>query len=227
MRSEYEIFRAIEQEIKDMRIPNLTILVENRFGTWIPDISLFQHDKCACIIEIKGYRPTRELILKYINQCRIALSKFEIGGFILAYPNDNRIVYLDCTDAVFSQERDIGYLIDSILQSSKIELFDILSPYCSFYSNPSIIRDAKEKKAKTNCLGIVLWLVSIIIAIVVLTIDLIKNASSLSWERVCLIGLILLFSCLQLIEKATIRKDGIELYTLARDSKPDGSRVDN
>ena len=64
---------------------------------------------------------------------------------------------------------------------------------------------------------------SVVVAIVVLLNDMTNNPSVLSWERVCLVGLVLLFSSLHLIDKAIIRKDGLELYTIAHDRRHNDS----
>lgn len=226
MKSEYEVFSAIRKDFDAIAVPSLSLFIEKRFGTWIPDFSLFQYNKCVCIIEAKNNKPSRQGILKYINQCRIARSKYEIGSFVIAYPEDNNIIYLDCTDAVLSHDRDIACSIDEILQFGQQELFAILSTYCSLEKGELRVSDVKEKKSRSSFWGISMWLFSIVVAVAVLAIDVL-NTPNMSWERLCLVALILVFSALQFIEKASIRKDGIELYTVAHDGKRNGIKPED
>lgn len=218
MNSESEVFSAIKKDFDAVAVSSLSLFIEKRFGTWIPDFSLFQYNKCVCIIEAKRFMPTRQVILKYINQCRNAKTKYEIGSFILAYPKDNHIIYLDCTEAVLSHDKDIAYSIDEIQKFGQQDLSAVLSMYCTFEKDDLKVSDVKEKKLRGSSLDKVIWIASIIVAVVVLTIDVL-NTPNLSWERLCLVALILVFSSLRFIKKASIRKDGFELFTVAHDGK--------
>ena len=216
--SEAVLFERAKRDIESIGEVSFELRFNKRFGVWIPDISVFQYGKCISIIEVKSKKPSRETILRVINCGRTALRVCEIGCFAIAYPEDDKIVCMDITGAVYSHDRDVAGFIDLVLKQKPQDLKELLGVYCTVSGKTSKPLDGPSKVSIKSVLKMIAWIASIAAAWVAIFFDISKDFS-LNWIRLVLILIVLVFSSIFFFQKITINRSGLSIVGLAYDSK--------